>query len=1215
MNTKRAFFFGLYLYFILKQGSPGHSLVDLTPGTRAFKHGLRIIRAVPPLAFLTNSSPSFLMDPVSVFGIVTGGVQVIQFITEILKGLTTLRGKFQNADLTIHSLISELTTIKSAIIQLRDWADYDSRNSPENADYNQDLNVALEGCRAIMEILYEEISSLTRGAAAASENKTTAALGFGTRAKVVWNDDLMRSRQEMLHAQVLALQLLLQACQCRSSSEQIELLRRAENRRIIKKVADDTCTLKSYSSSVASQADSSSRIYRQPSITETIFDFDDTVVCSFPYRQALLHSRSKSATQLHVNNGNSSTVTDEGYASGALGSVVPNLSISTENSHSHLAAPQQLAVSPHGLVVAEQSRSRSVSFKNDSSRLTTSNIRRWQSDSTPLSSGSRREKFRSAIRRLGSTASRGSLGATSPPASGTSPTQLSTRGARGRKSDFSISIDLSSPEGAWAPPMVKAAQSGSRLEVEGLIEAGHSIEARHGNSGRNALLVAAHCGNEEIVDLLIQNNARLNVADMTGSTGLHLAASRGHCNVLELLLLENVDVEVRNSDGRTPLGVATEQGQLEATRMLISFHAKINSRADNQMTALHAAAKRGDEKIVELLVSHGADMEAKDAAMMTALHYACEEGHLSVIELLLNNKVGIDVPGCDRRTPLICAAAMGKFLVVQLLLSRKASFRCVDDGGMTALHWAAFNGHVEIVDLLSRKKGSLAAMNTAGRTALHLAVKNSQFAVVELLLRKEGLSTEIRCGSGLTPLHYACTADNFEIARLLLMAGSDIEAQADNDQRRPIHLAAAGNSTRLLTLFCDKGASLDARDSMGDRALCTACRYGHAGAAQLLLDRGSPLHLRFGTRLHDDSPLCLAAKDGHVPVVTLLLQRGASVLRKDEVGWQPIRYAAYYAHPETLQLLLACSPDSTYKGIEINLSPEKIVFAPNANISDERKRQVQDILSQAHWQPPMSMAATLPQRNVSYAGSERPAAPTSSAISPPISWPSTSFETVARHGPTPVALELPSSDQQELSSCRSTTLQMSQGELDDSASLHADADAHAKVSLRGPPIDGQRTMSPPNRQHQVQTSFSGEPSNREENQVSDPSRPSSEARSTRVVAPTRASQSRSPRSNNPLFRSFYDSGPSSTSVSNSTGNQDQNQNITAKVPPTPPTADSSRAPPSQGRQPSEVEGEEADDGSDSESVSSDISAYTAPETISPGPISELATETVYELPA
>ena len=811
------------------------------------------------------------------------------------------------------------------------------------------------------------------------------------------------------------------------------MLRKVENRQIIRKAAEDTATLRSRRSQYAnSHAATSSLSVVQSSVGETVFDFDDTVMASPAYKHALRHTRSRSE-QLSI--AGRSEPTDEGYSTGMANT--PNASIPSRS-----PSIQLLPIQPHESVSPDFVRRKSVPIRPNTGPLNQIDIRRWQSESTPTSlgtrsSGSRSEKVRSFLRRISTS------GSVLPRTSGTAIDPAGGRRSRGR--NFNISIDLKTADGASAPLIVKAAQAGARIEVERLIQSNHDIEARHIGSRRNALLVAAHCGNEEVVDLLIQNNTRLDVADGSGSTALHLAASRGHVEVLGLLLAENVDFEARNTHGRTALWVAADQGQLDATQMLLAMRAKVNSRADNQMTALHAAAKRGNKEIIELLNSQGADLEAKDAALMTALHYACEEGHLDVIEVLLNSKMNINAPGSDKRTPLICAAAMGKLLAAELLLKKKASSRYVDEAGMTALHWAAFNGHAEIVSLLDQKKGLSAMTNIAGRTALHLGVMNSQFAVVELLLRKEDVSLEARCDSGLTPLHYACTANNVEITRLLLTAGSDLEAQTGGDQRTPVHIAAAGGSMALLNLLCGKGASLDARDAMGDRALCVACRQGHAAAVQNLLNRGSSLYQKFGNRLHEDSPLCLAAMGGHLPVVSLMLQHGASVSRSNETGWQPARYAAYHGHPDVLQLLLVNSPPSTNAGLDPALTAERIGFAPHVTIPEERKNKVRELLGQSQRDHLSIESAPVPVSR------DLPLPPAAPAAYKPYKLVLPSSQNGARnvsiHEDRTSPQELPGTLEQGLPNSRSVTPDQMRGEV-----RNQDTDWWATTRVQGPAI-------------------------------------------------------------------------------------------------------------------------------------------------------------------
>lgn len=150
----------------------------------------------------------------------------------------------------------------------------------------------------------------------------------------------------------------------------------------------------------------------------------------------------------------------------------------------------------------------------------------------------------------------------------------------------------------------------------------------------------------------------------------------------------------------------------------------------------------------------------------------------------------------------------------------------------------------------------------------------------------------------------------------------------------------------LLTLLYDKGASLGAWDSMGDRELGTACRHGNVRAVRMLLDRGCPPNFTLRPEPYHDSSLCLATKAGCQPVVSLL-RHGASVVSKDEVGWQPIRYAAYYGNPEILQLLLAHVPASAHNEATAGLSAENIGFVPDPSITIERRKEVQLILNQA----------------------------------------------------------------------------------------------------------------------------------------------------------------------------------------------------------------------------------------------------------------------------
>ncbi len=525
----------------------------------------------------------------------------------------------------------------------------------------------------------------------------------------------------------------------------------------------------------------------------------------------------------------------------------------------------------------------------------------------------------------------------------------SRRGRRGFEGSYHTSIDFGSEDGLSAPPIVRAAQAGSVVEVEKLLDQRADINARHVQSGRNALSVASHCGNQEVVRLLLRYGAAVNERDASLFSALHLASLRGHVDVMESLLQEHADIELKGPSDRTPLRIAAEKGQIEVAELLLRKQAKVNARDKSQMTPLHVAAKHGDTPMTALLVNHGAHIEAKDSKFMGAVHYACEAGHGDVVSILLTHKADVEARGKASMTPLICAASTGKVNVVELLFKKKASLKHKGEGDMTALHWASFNGHVEVVDFLLQKKAPIGALNKDGRSPLHIAIMAEEFAVIDLLLRK-GAAIEAQCKAGLKPLHYACTSASPEITQLLLGYNANVEAE-DNSRNRPMHKACTRGSLPHVELLIKKGINIDSRNLTGDRSLCLASSMGFADIVRTLLNHGAAIRSKFAVGpSHEDSPLCLAAKNGHVTVIEELLNRGASVLQKDERDWQPLRYAAFHAHPSCVELLLkhgATVSGSASGGWGFDITAQRIGFVNDVSIAEQRKGQVVRLLTNA----------------------------------------------------------------------------------------------------------------------------------------------------------------------------------------------------------------------------------------------------------------------------
>jgi ankyrin repeat protein len=513
-----------------------------------------------------------------------------------------------------------------------------------------------------------------------------------------------------------------------------------------------------------------------------------------------------------------------------------------------------------------------------------------------------------------------------------------------------FNVKFTSVDESEAPPIVRAAQAGSRAKVEKLLDNGEDIEACHLPTKRTALAVACHCGNIEVVAFLINRGAKLNPRDVDLSTPLHLAASQGHLQTVDLLLQVPLKTEARDSSKRTPLWVAAEGGHTNVVELLLKHGARIKTRADDQLTPLHAAAKEGHEGTVELLLRSNSHIESRDVHFMTALHYACDNGHLLVVDLLIRKGAYIESVGNDSKLPLIFAAASGRLDVVELLAKKKASLENTDDKDRNAMHWATRNGHVKVAEFLSEQGLSIHTPDADGLSPIHLAVIGCQLGTIDFLLKKTA-KVEARCRAGRTPIHYACETDNAEIVRLLLAAGANAEAETRGDTRRPIHLAAASGSVETIGVLYQHGVLMDARDSAGHRPLLNACYHGQVDVVKTFLSLNQPLTLLLKDGIHHDSPLCVAAKAGRVEVVDLLIRRGASVTQRDRHGFMALRYASHYGHPEIIKLLLdaGAKVDDGEDGNDSEEVQERTRFT--GGISEERKQQVRDLLLDAKRNP------------------------------------------------------------------------------------------------------------------------------------------------------------------------------------------------------------------------------------------------------------------------
>ncbi|KAG2460994.1 caskin-2-like [Polypterus senegalus] len=229
---------------------------------------------------------------------------------------------------------------------------------------------------------------------------------------------------------------------------------------------------------------------------------------------------------------------------------------------------------------------------------------------------------------------------------------------------------------------------------------------------------------------LLGSGKRLNInyQDFDGFSALHFAALTGTTDLISLLLEAKATVDIKDSNGIRPLHYASWQGMADKVLMLLRAGASVNMASQDGQIPLHLAAQYGHYEVSEMLLQHQSNPCILNKVQKTPLDLACEFGRLKVAQLLLNsnmcaalleggeNKDGLET-ACN--TPLHLAARNGHKEIIQILLKAGISINRTTRAG-TALHEAALYGKKEVVRLLLDSGIDVNLRNTYGQTALDI---------------------------------------------------------------------------------------------------------------------------------------------------------------------------------------------------------------------------------------------------------------------------------------------------------------------------------------------------------------------------------------------------------------------------------------------------------------------------------------------------------------
>ena len=165
--------------------------------------------------------------------------------------------------------------------------------------------------------------------------------------------------------------------------------------------------------------------------------------------------------------------------------------------------------------------------------------------------------------------------------------------------EHGVDPNLKEPQRGETPLMVAIREKAMRSIQVLLASPKTDIEAA-ANNGDTALMVAAYTRNVDAVKALLAHDAEVN---RHGWAPLHYAAAVGDVEIIQLLLDKSAYVDVESPNKTTPLMMAARGGNNDAATALIEAGADLSLKNDQGMTAVDFALNSDHRDTAALIKS------------------------------------------------------------------------------------------------------------------------------------------------------------------------------------------------------------------------------------------------------------------------------------------------------------------------------------------------------------------------------------------------------------------------------------------------------------------------------------------------------------------------------------------------------------------------------------------------------------------------------------
>jgi ankyrin repeat protein len=245
------------------------------------------------------------------------------------------------------------------------------------------------------------------------------------------------------------------------------------------------------------------------------------------------------------------------------------------------------------------------------------------------------------------------------------------------------------------------------------------------------------------------------------------------------------------------------------------------------------------------------DINIRDNNNNYLIQYAIMYNKINIVNLLINKGCRLDITDADGRTILFIPIRYNYLDILDTLLKFNTGniginiIDIKDKDGNTPLHYTILYNNIEACTILLNNGADINIKDKNNNTALHLAISADNMEIINLLLNTENQKIDINSQNNMgdTALHHSTNFKFYDISKLLIENGADININNFDEQITPIFHTVKNNDVKIFELLLENKVDANYQDYLGNTIVHHIILYNYPHLFDIVLKHRKLINL------------------------------------------------------------------------------------------------------------------------------------------------------------------------------------------------------------------------------------------------------------------------------------------------------------------------------------------------------------------------------------